>query len=91
MIESKRVEEMFALFSSTIPRTATTKQNKVIEKRLGISLDEFIGTSLMSLAQDCTKDEDSKKIAESYFDFIADAILYMKCETNDYPEVEFQE
>lgn len=88
MLIPERVKEMFALFASTIPKTASTKQNKVMEKRLGVSIDDLIRSSLVALSEDCLKNNENKEASEAYFDFISEAILYMKGESDDYPTIE---
>lgn len=88
MLNSERVQEMMALFATVLPRTGDTKQNAVLEKRFGMSVDEFVRLTLMQLALDIVKTDENKEIAEGYFNFISDAILYMKEERDDYPEIE---
>lgn len=79
---------MMALFATVLPKTGDTKQNKVLEKRFGMSVDEFIRLSLMQLGNDCVKTPENMEMAEGYFTFIAEAILYMSGERDDYPEIE---
>jgi len=87
LIIPDRLQEMMALFSTVLPRTGDTKQNKVLEKRFGMSPDEFIRLSLMQLGLDCSKPE-NQEVAEGYFNFIVQAIMYFTGESDDYPEIE---
>lgn len=86
MLIAERCEEMFNLFARIIPIKATKAQEKVIEKSFGMTLTDFILTVLVNLGHDCGKPENQES-AEGYFDWISQAILYMKGETDDLPEM----
>jgi len=88
MLNPERVRDMLALFATVLPRTGNSKQNAVLEKRWGMSPDEFIRLSMMQLGEDICKSDENSEIAEGYFNFISEAILYMKEERDDYPEFE---
>ena len=86
MLIPERVEEMFNLFARIMPIKATKAQEKVIEKSFGMTLKDFILTVLVNLGHDCGKPENQES-AEGYFNWISEAILYMKGETDDLPEM----
>ena len=87
MLIDNRVKEIHALFAGILPKTGNTKQNEIMEKRLGFSLDEFIRASLLSLAQDVLATQESKDIAEGYYDWIGEAVLYVKGERDILPDM----
>jgi len=86
MLIEKRVEEMFNLFARIIPIKATKAQEKVIEKSFGMTLQDFILTVLVNLGHDSAKPENQES-AEGYFNWISEAILYMKGESDNLPEM----
>ncbi len=87
MLIESRVREGHHLFAAILPQTGNTKQNEIMEKRLGFSMDEFIKMSLQSLAEDVLSSQENRDIAEGYYDWIVDMILYMKGERDELPEM----
>ncbi len=77
---------MFQLFSKILPIKGSKTQEKAIQKSFGMSLEDFIFVILHDLAEGAIKKENQEK-SEGILDWICEAILYMKNERDDYPEM----
>jgi len=82
MINQKRLEEIFYLFSRILPISPDPKQRNAVEKALGIKLDELLPAILLTVAKECSKLPDE---AEGYLDWMAEGILYIKEESDSLP------
>ena len=82
-----RVEDMFNLFAQIFPIKATKAQEKAIQKSFGMTLKEFVEAIFINLGHDCAKPENQEN-AEGYFDWISQAILYMKGERDELPDMQ---
>ena len=87
MLINERVTDMFNLFSMIMPIKGTKAQEKAIQKTFGMTLKEFTFVILHDIGKNCIAPE-NKERAEGIFDWMSEAILYMKGERDDLPEME---
>lgn len=87
MIDKKRLDEMLWLFSTIFPHP-NEEDTKKLQTIMGLTMpfDDFIGIMLRSVGEMIKQYPDESL---GYLDFISQAIAYLKKETDEYPEIDY--
>lgn len=85
MIDAERLRKMFYLFGVILPLRKDEMANEGFKAVFGESLDELVPLTMKILCEEMIKNPDS---AESYLDFLVEAILYAKGETDELPQID---
>jgi hypothetical protein len=83
-LDPKRVQEMFWLFSKVLPLDDTGKAQA--SQIFGVEFTKLIPDLALTLGSEC-----SKYLEEfnGYCEFLIEAISYMRLETNDQPNIDY--
>lgn len=85
-LDPSRVREMFWLFSKVLP---LGQENEEVNKQIfGASVAQILPELAQTIGHQASKNLD---LLDEYFDFISQAISYCRLETNEAPEVEYDQ
>ncbi len=85
-LDPDRVREMFWLFSKVLPMSEEDKPtNKAI---FGATASELLPEIAQTVGLQASK---NLELLDEYFDFIVDAVKYMRSETDNQPNVSYNQ
>jgi len=85
-LDPKRVREMFWLFSKVLPMG---KEDETTNKAIfGATVSQILPELAQTIGHSATK---NLELLDEYFDFIKKGIAYCRNETNDLPEVQYDQ
>lgn len=86
MIDTKRLDEMFFLFGLILPIDKDNPNTIALETILGAKLEKIVPLVLHGIGDSM---KNNLPLAEGFLDFISEAILYIKGDTDDLPQTQY--